>query len=87
METKNIFILIGCIIAIYIIGKLFSFPISKILKLLINSFLGGLLIYIINIIGTDFNFHIGLNFVTSVFVGLLGIPGATLLVILKLIAL
>ena len=53
-------------------------------KLIVNSVLGGLLIFIINLIGSAWGFHIGLNVVTAVLVGLLGIPGAILLIILKL---
>lgn len=49
-----------------------------------NSILGGVLIYVINIIGASFNLHIGLNIGTSIFVGFFGIPGAILLIILKL---
>jgi inhibitor of the pro-sigma K processing machinery len=63
----------------------FSLPVVKILKLILNSILGGVLIYVINIIGANFEFHIGLNIVTVIFIGILGIPGAILLVILKLL--
>lgn len=59
-------------------------PLKKILKLAINSVLGGVLIYVINIVGATFGFHIGLNIGTSIFVGILGIPGAVFLIILKL---
>ena len=45
--------------------------------------LGGIIIYIINLIGVAFNFHIGLNIITAIFVGILGIPGAIILIILK----
>ena len=44
-----------------------------------------LLIFIINMIGSNFAFHIGLNLFTSILVGFLGIPGAGLLVILQII--
>ncbi len=47
--------------------------------------MGGLIIYIINLIGGLWGFHIGLNLITSIFVGILGIPGAVLLIILKFI--
>lgn len=46
--------------------------------------MGGALIYIINMIGENINFHIGLNIGTSIFVGILGIPGTICLIILKL---
>ena len=81
---NNILIYLACIIGIFIIGKIFALPIMKILKLVFNSILGALLIYIINLIGNAFSFHIGLNYITSIFVGILGIPGAILLIILKL---
>lgn len=65
---NNILIFLVCIIAIIIFSKIFMLPIKKLLKLVANSILGGLLIYIINLIGNFFNFHIGLNIVTSIFV-------------------
>ena len=39
----------------------------------------------INIIGSSFGFHIGLNLVTSITVGILGIPGAIALILIKLL--
>ncbi len=83
MELTNILIVLGCAIAFFIIGKIFLFPIKKILKLVFNTIMGGVLIYIINIVGANFGFHIGLNVITSLIVGILGIPGAILLVILQ----
>lgn len=67
-------IILGCIIGLWIIGKIFSIPIKAIAKLIMNSVLGGLLIFIINLIGSAFNFHIGLNIGTALLVGILGIP-------------
>lgn len=74
-----------CIVLLFILGKVFIWPLKKILKLVFNSILGGLLIYLINIIGMNFGFHIGLNLLTAVLVGLLGVPGAVLLVLIKII--
>ena len=85
MEENYIIIYIICSVIIYAICKLFNIPLKKIIALIINSILGGILIFIINIIGKSFFFHIGLNIWTSIFIGIFGIPGAALLVILKLI--
>ena len=57
----NIITYLACICFIFIFGKIFIVPIKKILKLVINSILGGITIYIINFIGAYLNFHIGLN--------------------------
>lgn len=85
MELTNILIVIGCALAFFIVGKILTFPIRKILKLIFNTIMGGVIIYIINLIGANFGFHIGLNIITSLVVGILGIPGAILLVILQFI--
>ena len=85
MDYNTIVTYLACIFFIFIFGRIFIIPIKTILKLIFNSILGGLLIYIINIVGATFNFHIGLNVFTSVFVGILGIPGAILITIIKMI--
>ena len=53
---------------LFIIGKIFIVPIKWILKLVFNSILGGLIIWMINLIGGTWGFHIGLNIYTSVLV-------------------
>ena len=70
---------------LFLIGKIFILPIKSVLKLVINSCIGGLLIYLINLVGGLFSFHIGLNYITAIFTGILGVPGVVLLVILKVI--
>lgn len=81
---QNIIIYLACICFIFLLGRIFIVPLKTILKLIINSILGGALIYIINIIGGAYGFHIGLNIVTAICIGILGTPGAILLVALKL---
>ncbi len=65
---SNVITYLACICFLFIFGKVFIVPITKVLKLVVNSVLGGLLIYVINLIGSGFNFHIGLNFFTSILV-------------------
>lgn len=83
--NTNIITYLACICFLFIFGKIFIIPIKKVLKLVLNSILGGLTIFLINLIGSMFNFHIGLNIFTSVLVGLLGLPGAVCIVIIKLL--
>ena len=80
---QNVITYLACICFIFLLGKIFIIPIKTILKLLINSVLGGALIYVINIVGAVYSFHIGLNLITTICIGLLGIPGAILIIILK----
>lgn len=84
MDVNSILIFVACICFLFIFGRVLIIPIKTILKLVLNSVLGAILIYIINWIGRIFEFHIGLNVITSILVGLLGIPGAIMLIIIKL---
>jgi len=85
LDINNYLVYIASIIFLFIFGKVFLVPLKSIFKLMLNSILGGLLIYIINIVGMLFNFHIGINIVTSILIGVLGVPGAILLVVIKLL--
>ena len=85
MDYNSIIAYIACIFFLFIFGRIFIVPIKIILKLVINSILGGLTIFIINLIGTLWGFHVGLNLITSIFVGVLGVPGAIIIIIIKLL--
>lgn len=84
MDTNMLLIYVACIIGIFIFGKIFIVPIKIIAKLIINSILGVILLYLINLIGGIWGLHIGINVVTTLVVGILGIPGAILLTILTI---
>ena len=85
LDSNVILTYLACICFLFIFGKLFIFPLKKIFKLLLNSILGGCLIYIVNLIGSIWDFHIGVNLVTAIVVGVLGVPGAILLTVLKIL--
>ena len=84
MDINIIISVVICIIFLLIFGKIFLLPVKKIFKLVLNTGLGALAIFIINTIGTSFGFHIGLNIINAIIVGILGIPGAVLLILLKI---
>lgn len=83
MDTTAILGYLAGMCILFIIGRIFILPLKSILKLIFNSILGGILIFLINFIGGYFNFHIGLNLCTVLFASILGIPGSILLVIVK----
>lgn len=74
MELTNILIFLACIIFIILLGRIFVVPLKIIFKILGNSILGGIIIFVVNLFGNMFGFHIGLNVVTTIIVGILGIP-------------
>lgn len=81
----NLLTYLACICFLFLFGRIFIVPIKKIMKLVINSILGGCTIWLINLVGAGINFHIGLNFFTSILIGLLGLPGAVCIIIVKLL--
>ena len=85
LDYNSIIAFIACIFFIFIVGKIFILPLKTILKFLLNSVVGGIIIFIVNLIGGFWNFHIGLNILTSIIVGILGVPGTILVIMIKLL--
>ena len=76
--------IIGLLI-LFIILKILTFPMKLIIKLLVNSVVGGIVIILINLIGSNFGFSIQLNWISAILVGVLGVPGAIIVTILQFI--
>lgn len=84
LENNTLIIYLACICFLFLFGRIFILPLKSIVKLVLNSILGGIIIYIINLVGGFFQFHIGLNYITIIFVAILGVPGAILLTVLRI---
>ena len=59
------------LVAVIIVAKILSWPLKKILKLVINVIFGIILILIINTFGASIGLHIPFNFITAIVAGLL----------------
>ena len=76
----------GAVLLIFLLGKIFLWPLKLVLKLAVSSIIGGALILLINLVTGLFGFLlIPLNLLTALVVGVLGIPGVLLLLILFLL--
>lgn len=73
---------IGVIVMFFVFGKLFYWPIKAACKLTFNSILGAAFLLIINYIGGDLGIFIPFNVLNAVIVGILGLPGAIMLLLL-----
>ena len=69
--NTNIITYLACICFLFVFGRIFILPLKKIVKLVFNSVLGGITIFVINFVGATFGFHIGLNFFTSILIRLI----------------
>ena len=83
--TNTIFFYIIGIIVVCVLIVIFSMPLSKLLKMAVNSALGGVCIIAFNFVSQLFGFFLGVNAFTAITVGILGIPGFVMLLMLRLI--
>ena len=74
----------GAIIMIFIIGKIFLWPIKMILKLIASGLIAGFCILLINTLFAGAGIFIPLNPVTALTAGVLGVPGLVMLLLFNL---
>lgn len=84
VDTMQILFAIGFIVfLVYIVSRILLKPIKLVLKILVNSLFGLLLLWGFNFIGAFFDILIPINVVTILLAGFLGIPGLILLIIMQ----
>jgi inhibitor of the pro-sigma K processing machinery len=84
LQTTGIIIIFAilALVVIVIIRK----PIKIILKLVLNTVIGFLALFVINYLGAFIGVSVAVNWINAVIVGLLGIPGIALILLLKWLA-
>lgn len=71
-------------IVLYIVLKIISAPVKIIIKLMINAFVGGAVLFLINLVGASFGFVLDITWLTSLIVGIFGVPGVVLVILLQM---
>ena len=69
------------IVLILVLGRILVFPLKVVLKLVYNGLIGGLALWLVNLIGAPLGFILPITVWTALLVGLLGIPGVVLLIL------
>ena len=83
MESLSIIVMIAAIVlAVILVLRLLAKPIKFVFKLLINTALGFVLLWLINFFGDWVGISLELSLLNALIVGLLGIPGVLLLLAL-----
>ena len=76
----------GAVLLLFLLGKIFLWPLKLILKLVVSSIVGGAVLLAVNLLaGLAGLVLIPLSLITALVVGVLGIPGVILLLVLFLI--
>jgi inhibitor of the pro-sigma K processing machinery len=81
LSILAIFFAVG---AVYILGMLLVLPMKLIVRLVINGIVGAIALIIFNVFGTYLGVTIGVNPITALIAGFLGIPGVLLMIFVKL---
>ena len=86
METISVLlVLAAAVLSVVILVKILAAPVRLVFKLLLNALCGFLLLIVVNIISGFFDFSIEIILVNTLIAGCFGIPGALLLVLLKIL--
>ncbi len=72
------------IMVVFVIAKICLKPLKFIIKIVLNSVIGGAALLVLNTVGKIWGIHIGINAITSVIVGILGLPAVIMLLILQI---
>ena len=73
------------LLLLFIIVRLFYTPLRIAIKLFLNSIAGGVLLAFLNFAGAVVGVNIGINVLTCVVTGVLGVPGIALLLFLQIL--
>lgn len=71
------------LLILYLLARILYFPLKWLARLIGNAIIGGIILYIFNFIGGFWGLNIGINVITALIVGILGIPGVVLLLVLQ----
>ena len=71
------------ILIVFVAARVFFAPLKIILRFIINSLAGAGVLFLINLLKPVLNIYIGINAVSALIVGILGIPGLCLLMLLQ----
>ncbi len=72
------------VLIVFVAAKIFFVPLKKVLKIVANSLLGAVVLMVVNIFSPVLNIYIGVNPVSALVLGLLGVPGLCLLMLLQI---
>ncbi len=75
--------ILGALI-VFCIAKILFVPLKTVLRLMLNSVIGALVLIAINLLEPFLHIHIAVNAITALALGILGVPGLCLLMLLKI---
>lgn len=78
---QGILVMLGVILATWVLLKLFKVSFKIIWKLLVNALIGGLVLFVLNFIP---GVNMPINWLTTILTGLFGVPAVLVIFIISL---
>lgn len=73
------------LILLYVVGWILLVPIKLLMRLIWNGVIGGVLLFLVNLVGGIWGISIVINPINALVAGFLGVPGVVLLLLLQYI--
>ena len=73
------------LLLLFLIGWLLITPIKVLLKFILNGVIGGLMLWVLNLLGGALGISVAINPVTALIAGFLGVPGVILILLLQVL--
>lgn len=71
------------LILVYIVGRILFIPLRFVVRLLFNAAVGGLLLWVANLLGRYIGVVVPINPITALLAGFLGVPGVVLVLAIQ----
>lgn len=75
------------LVLLYFVGWLLLVPLKLLFRFLLNGIIGGIALWLLNLVGGLIGVLVAINPITALTVGFLGIPGLILILLLQFILL
>lgn len=84
VELERLLAYALALLVLYLLVRTFAGPLRALLALVARLAVGGVAVWALDLVVAPWGLHLGVNPVTALVVGVLGVPGAGLLVALRL---
>ncbi len=71
------------VLILFVVLKILALPFKIIIKLMLNALIGGVVLFLLNLIGSNFGLVLDINWLSALIVGFLGVPGVIIVLILQ----
>ena len=85
MDVNIILAFIFGLMVLYLLARILVYPMRILAKIVGNSLVGGVVIILFNVLGGVVGLSVGVNILSALVVGFLGIPGLITLLIVQAI--